>query len=111
MICRNLTIPRKTTKIFELKFRKGNYYQNITDWTFYFVAKEKMDDPDTGALITKEVTVHIDPTHGKTIIQLYPTDTDISCKNYYYTIDYLDDSGNEGVLFWGRLKIAKKVRD
>lgn len=111
MICRNLTIPRKTTKIFELIFRRGTAYEDITGWTFYFIAKEKMDDPDSTAPIMKEITIHTNPTLGKTTIELEPTDTDIYCKNYYYSIDYLDDDGNEGVLFWGRLKIAKRVRD
>jgi len=111
MICKNLTIPRKTTKIFELTFKRGNYYQDITGWTFYFIAKENMDDPDTGASIYKEITTHINPTKGKTIIELESVDTDIYCKNYHYSIDYLDDTGNEGVLFWGYLKIAKRLKD
>ena len=111
MICKNLVIPRKTTKIFELIFRRGNSYEDITGWTFYFVAKEKMDDADSSALIMKEIITHTNPTQGKTTIELEPTDTDISCKNYHYSIDYKDDDGNEGILFWGNLKITKRVRD
>jgi len=111
MVCKNIEIPRKTTKIFELIFKRGCYYENITNWTFYFTAKEKMDDPDTGAPIVKEITNHINPKQGKSTISLSPTDTDIPCRNYHYSIDYLDGNGNEGIIVWGRLKISKRVRD
>ncbi len=111
MTCKNLEIPRKTTKNYEIVFTKDGANEDITGWTIYFMAKEKMDDPDTSAVIDKEVTIHTDPTNGETIIELTSSDTDISCGNYYYSIDYLDDEGNEGILVWGKLKISKKVRD
>ena len=111
MVCKNIEIPRKTTKIFELYFTKDGTAQDITGWTIYFTAKEKMDDPDTSAVISKEITSHTNPTAGKTEISLSSSDTDIDVGNYYYSVDYLDSDGNEGILYQGRLKIAKRVRD
>jgi len=108
---RNIEISQKTTKIYEIHFTKDEVAQDITGWTIYFIVKEKMGDPDTSAVITKEVTTHSNPTIGETEIELLTSDTNITPGNYYYSIDYLDDSGNEGVLFQGRLKIARRVRD
>ena len=110
MNCKNLEISRKTTKIYEIHFTKNSRAQDITGWKIYFVAKEKMDDPDTGAPIYKEVSP-TNPKQGIAQIELSTTDTDVACKNYNYSIDYLDVDGNEGILFWGKLKIAKRVRD
>jgi len=111
MECKNIEIPRRTTRTYKIHFTKDGRDEDITGWTIYFTAKLKMDDSDTGAPIMKTIIGHTDPVNGKTEIELLKTDTDIACKSYHYSIDYLDDEGNEGILFWGRLKISKRVRD
>ena len=104
-------IGRRTTKIFQLEFTKNGIAEDITGWTIYFTAKLEMEDSDANAKISKKITSHSDPTNGITIITLDPDDTDLDYGSYYYSIDFKDDDGQEGILQHGRLKIADTVRD
>jgi len=107
MECINLTIFKKTTKYYELIFRKKGIIEDITDWTIYFTVKEKMIDDDVDAIISKDITVHEDAINGKTVITLSTSDTDKPAGNYHYDIKYKDEENNIGVLFWGKLRIAE----
>ena len=109
MECQDLTIYRKSTKAYELQFKKNGVGVDITDWTVYMTIKQSMEDPDESAKLAKKVTSHNNPTTGKTIIELSSTDTDIPAGNYWYAIDYLDDDGNEDTLVWGKIKIKEPV--
>ena len=107
---KDLEIIKKTTKIYELIFKKNGAYKDITDWTIYFTVKSNMNDTDASAKISKTVTSHSDPTNGITLITLDPTDTDLDAGNYYFDIGFKDDESQEGVLFQGKLKIVEAVR-
>lgn len=107
--CKDLQIFKGTTKIYDIIFKKNGIVTDISDWTVYFTAKEKMKDEDNIAKIKKDISSHLDPVNGKTVIELSADDTDLPTKSYYYDISYKDDEGNVGVLLWGRLKIAKPV--
>lgn len=108
MIWKNLQIYKKTTKAYELRFKKNGIPEDITGWTIYFVVKENMEDTDANAKIFKKITSHIDATNGKTLIELTKDDTNLH-GNYYYSVDYKDDEGNEIVLFNGRVKFVETV--
>ena len=105
----NLSVMKKTTKTYELNFTKNGSAINITDWTIYFVVKEKMNDSDANAKINKKITSHLDALNGKTVITLDKDDMNINAKEYYYTIDTKDDEGNEVVLFYGRFLVKETV--
>lgn len=106
-----LEIFRKGTRGYELSFTKDGVAINITDWTVYFTLKEKTTDLDAAAKINKKLTAHTDATNGKSIIPLISSDTDLEPKSYYYSIDFKDDEGNEGVLYYGSYKIKDTTRD
>ena len=106
---KDLTIPKKTSKAYELKFTENGQYVDITDWTIYFTVKASMNNEDSEALIAKEITSHLDATGGKSLIELTSTDTNISAGIYYYSIDYKDDDGNVKILYQGKLRISKTV--
>lgn len=106
---KDLTIPKRTSKAYELKFSENGQYIDITGWTIYFTVKSSMKDNDADAQIAKEVTSHLDATGGKSLIDLTPTDTNIEAGVYYYSIDYKDDDGNEKILYQGRLRITETV--
>ena len=106
---KDLEIFKKTSKTYEIRITKDGTAEDITGWTFYFTAKAEMVDTDANAKIKKDVTTHVDATGGKTLIELTPSDTDIMASSYWYDIKYLDDCGNSGVLFMGRLKITETV--
>ena len=104
-------IDKKTTKIYELKFKNKDtgLAEDITDWTVYYMAKVNMEDLDANAVITKTVTSFSQATEGIALITLEPTDTDIDAGNYYYEIACKDDDAQETVLFQGKLKIKEVV--
>jgi hypothetical protein len=93
--CRNLVIFRNTSKSFQR-------------WTVYFTVKEKMEDADVDAKISKDITSHYDATAGKTLISLTASDTNLK-GNYYYDVKYKDDSNNTGILFHGMIKFREPV--
>jgi hypothetical protein len=107
--CRNLVIFRNTSKSFQLNFKDtvGNP-EDITGWTVYFTVKEKMEDADVDAKISKDITSHYDATAGKTLISLTASDTNLK-GNYYYDVKYKDDSNNTGILFHGMIKFREPV--
>lgn len=104
----SLTINRKSTKTIEIIFTEDGVAIDITGWTVYFTVKEFMTDTDVNAKIAKEITSHSEPLNGKTLLELTSTDTDL-LGNYYYSLDYKDDEGNEDVLATGRVKFEKTV--
>lgn len=106
--CRNLVIPRKTTKSYALNFQKAGQSVDITGWTIYFTVKSKMSDTDSEAVIAKDVTSHYEAKNGKTMISLTTTDTDRK-GDFYYDIKYKDDDGNAGILYHGRLTFRETV--
>ena len=105
---KDLEIYSKTTKTYELIFKKNGVAENITGWTIYFTCKTNMKDSDNNAKIKKDITAHSDPINGKTLIELSTTDTDL-IGSYYYSIDYKDDDDNVGILFTGRIRFIKPV--
>jgi len=106
--CQDLDIDRKTTKAYELIFKKNGIPIDITGWVIYFTVKSKMEDSDSSALIKKDVTNHLDPKAGKTLIELSQSDTDIK-GSYYYDVKFKDTSDNSGILYYGRIRFRETV--
>lgn len=61
---------------------------DLTGATVFFTAKPELTDDagDTTAVIAVETTSHTDPTAGRTVIELSPTDTNVEPGIYYYDI-------------------------
>lgn len=112
--CMNLIITKGATPTFELQFTDDDDIAlDITGWTIYFTAKEKISDTDENAKINKKITTHSEALNGKTLIELTNTETNRT-GNLWFSVDYKDDDGNEGCLFYGKitfLKTARSVRD
>lgn len=108
-LCLPLIVNKKTSKSWELRFKKDGNYTNITDWAIYFTVKSKMTDLDTDAVIKKDITSHTDPEAGKTLISISPSDTDIDVGDYWYDIKYVDDEGNSDIIIKGKLTIKRTI--
>jgi len=107
---KDLVIIRKTTKVYEIQFKKNGVRENIKGWTIYFTVKESKKDTDVKAKINKKITNHVNASAGKTLIQLSTSDTDLPAGSYHYSIDYKDDEGNEDVILHGRIKFEESTR-
>jgi len=82
-----LKIIRGDTKVYNLHFLYANGTDvDITGWKLYFTIKLRVDDTDDQAILKKDITTHIDPTHGKTTIVLSSTETALLRGNYFYDI-------------------------
>lgn len=109
MQCKDLELYKKSTKAYELQFQKDGAGLDITDWTIYFTIKENMEDTDINAKVKKTITSHASPLEGKTLIELTSSDTNIDAGNYWYSIDYKDDEGNEDIILMGKIRIKEPV--
>ena len=107
---KKLEIFRRSTKAYELRFKKDGIVVDLTGWTIYFTVKDKISASDENANIKKTITSHLSATDGKTLIELSPSDTDL-LGNYYYSFSYKTGDGDEGVLFWGRIKVKDTILD
>lgn len=83
----NLELRRGDTKVYALHFTDSSGEDiNITGWTVFFTASADPEPTnDDNAIIKKTVTVHSDPTNGRTTVILSATDTNI-LGDYYYDI-------------------------
>ena len=107
---KDLKIVKGTTKAYEVEISKDNVIEDITGWTVTFIAKEKMNDPDSSAVINIEASLS-DATSGKALIRLEITYTDLPPGHYFYAIKFTDDESlpNSGIIVRGRLTIENSV--
>ena len=72
----NLTMTRGDTITYSFHFKDSVGADiNITAWHVNLMVKRAYTDNDVDALISKEVSVHTDPTHGQTVLTINPADT------------------------------------
>jgi len=105
----NLSIIQGDSKTYTLTFRDAaGTALNITGWTVYFTVKQNYTDPDVSAILSKTVTVHTDPTHGITAIELEHADTEnLASGNYFYSIQTLTNASKFYTLLRGNYKIEE----
>ena len=92
-----LTIIRGDSQSIDVVFEDdAGVKLNLTGKTVFFTVKEQSDISanDDKALIKKTITVHSDPTNGKTTIVLAPTDTNLEPANYVYDLQVKDAGGD-----------------
>lgn len=64
----------------------GTTPMNISGYSLWFNMKKDINDGDDLILITKTVTNHVDPLHGRSLITLTPDDTMLTPGNYVFEI-------------------------
>lgn len=82
----NLVIKKNDT------WTRTFYFENedkepldITGWKVYFMVKEKINDADIDAKISKTITTFASPTTGEATIELSSTDTNL-LGNYLFAV-------------------------
>lgn len=85
---------------------------DITDYTFLFVVKNKIDEDDTSAIIKKIITSHSDPTNGKTQITIEEADTSEIHGKYLYDYQWLDNSTlRRAILKKANFNVEQRIGD
>ena len=87
--------------------------RDITGWTIFFTLKRNIADPDSLAILTKDITVHTDPTNGVSQLALSADDTDIYPDTYFYDLKFKTAEGEIAVPddFPGRFEVHDTVTD
>ena len=75
---------------------------DLTGAIIYFTVKKKLTDDDDDAVLSKEVTDHIDPLEGKTTVSFTYEETEIAIGRYYWDVqievDGVITSTNYGII-------------
>lgn len=82
---------------------------DITGWTVFFTAKNRVSDADADAIIAKSIVTHSAPSQGETAIYLLNTDSDDIHGTFPYDIRYKTDSSQIKEIVSGDLKINPAV--
>lgn len=106
---KDLKIYKKTTKYYELRFTRNGLSIPITGWKIFFTMKTNRSDTENDAVIKKDITSHLDPLAGKSLITLSVEDTDKTAGVYWYDVRYITDEDDTGILYEGRLKVELPV--
>lgn len=59
---------------------------DLTETTLFFTVKKRLGQTDDDAVISKEVTDHINEEAGETAVTLGSAETDVKSGNYYWDI-------------------------
>lgn len=103
-------IYRGDDKAYTIHFKDQDSVDvDITGWTIRFTLKKNIDNSDEDAKIKKDITTHTDPTHGKTLLILSNTDTNLTPGKYYYDIQVEDAAGHITTLIRKTLVIRKEI--
>ena len=88
-----ISIIKATDNSIDLTFTENGVAFDITGYLILFTVKAecKISKEDDEALITKNITVHSDPTHGKSTLDLTAEDTNIPAGNYYWDLRLIKD--------------------
>lgn len=105
------TIYRGDSREYNLTFTNSdNIAIDITSWKIYFTIKLSYRNGDDKAALKKDITVHDDPTNGKTKIVILPADTEnIEPGNYWYDIQVRRDGESILTIAWGRIEIRVDI--
>lgn len=88
----NFSFPTGDDQVLQLEFTESGVVVDITGWSIFLTLKKDRESLDAAADLSKTVTVHTDPTNGKTEVNLLNTETDDLEGLYFYDIQYKDDS-------------------
>lgn len=88
-----ISIIKGTDCSIAVTFTEDSTPVDITGYSILFTVKQecKLSEDDVDASISKTITSHSDPTHGKSSISLTNEDTDLDPGYYYWDIRLIKD--------------------
>lgn len=106
-----ISIKRGNDRSLKITVTNDDVAQNITAWIVYFMAKKRLSDPDSKAVINKTVTSHTNAVGGITHVALSDEDTDLPPNLYHFDVKVVDSSGNKQSSQLGILRILPVVKE
>lgn len=74
----------------DISVYNGTMAMNISGYELLFTVKKNIDDDDNNILISKNVTSHIDPVRGKSLVYLTQSDTMMDPGDYVYELTLVE---------------------
>lgn len=107
----DIPIIRGDTQSIDFELTDNGSPVDLTDSIVFFTAKPALtnDVSDNTAVISIEVSVHSDPTAGKTVIPLTAQDTDVTPGIYFYDIQIKDVEDNITSIAARKLEVVSDV--
>jgi len=106
----NLSVYKRDDKTWTLRLKDKNGNPiSLVGASIFLTVKETKTDADVDAIISKDVTSHLNAIGGITNIVLTKTDTDVDAKEYYYDIELVDSSGNVTTLTSGIFEVIQDI--
>lgn len=81
---------------------------DLSDYSFFFTAKEKSTDEDVDAVISKAPS-DFNVVDNVVTLPLSATDTDIAIGTYLYDLQYTTVSGEVTTFAIGKIKISRQI--
>lgn len=107
-VCLNITRGDSWSR--SIYFQDGDGVPiNITGWEIRFTVKEKIDDLDSAAIISKIITVFTNPVEGEAGISLSPAETAQTIGSYLFDIQAKTNLGQVTTVLTGILTITQDV--
>jgi len=110
----NLDIGEGNDKTFNVAItdsETGSLF-DITDYKFLFTVKANRDDPDSQAIISKDITVHTNAVSGLTTIDIDRADTiDFPGTQIYDYQWCASGSDDRRTIFGGKFTIKQAIGD
>ncbi|MCX5727094.1 MAG: hypothetical protein NT030_08045 [Candidatus Saganbacteria bacterium] len=83
---------------------------NITGWSIFFSLKKNWQLPNSEASLSKIITSHTNPSHGETVLELLPADTqNLDPMDYDFDIQILTDTGEVFTVLRGKFTLEWDV--
>jgi hypothetical protein len=102
----NLTIPKANTIVIDIERKTSSgAVVDITNYKYFFTAKNNYTDADASAVISTSVSTHSDPTNGVTAITLTAAMTNITEGSYYYDIKEVTATSSVNTMVKGVLTV------
>ena len=102
----NLLIPKANDYVINIvRKTAAGAVQDITNYKYFFTAKNAYTDVDASAVISTSISTHSDPTNGVTAITLTAVMTNVTCKDYQYDIKEVTSGSLSHTLCKGTLTV------
>lgn len=84
---------------------------DISAWTVYLTVKRDESDPDSDAVISKDVTNHTDGPGGKTAIEFTEADTEGLTGGYHYDLQVKRGNGDIQTFMRGTVRFEGGITE
>jgi hypothetical protein len=109
---KNLELVKKDSKTYQFRIALNRVPVDISGWQLYFTVKADVNDADSAAIISKDVTFpsNAESANGVGYLSLTSSDTNVPVSEYVYDLKFLDIINMRETFARGKFTILPTVR-